>query len=250
MGNRESEHRDSDSPRRRLGGWFSDEEDGRRGRRRSSSDRKQGRKSGSRFSRRGNKSRKEKRDDPFDMFNDIMDFGFGRRPDTMGFGFGEDMTRMIREASTTGGRDGAFSSQVFSSITTIGEDGIPVSESRGVSQNSNGRYKMAHQRRIGDRSQTRMRVREDEKAQFHESQRLHQITHDDLPRFTTEFKDRTKEWNSYRAIKDVEKPHLALEDGHRSKGAVYPPSYSRPISNRHYRRRSDDYNYKPRGIEY
>jgi len=277
MGNRESEQRGYDSPRRGFGFEFSNEEDDRRGRRSSSSNRRRDRKSGSRFSKRGKKSRKEERDDPFDKFNDIMDFGFGQRgkksrkeerddpfdmfndimdfgfgqgPDRMGFGFGEDMTRMIREAGTSGGHNGAFSSHMFSSVTTTGEDGIPVTESRGVSQNSNGRYKMAHQRRIGDRSQTRMREKQHENAAFHEFQKLHQISHDDLPRFTTEFKERTKEWNSYRAIKDKKKPYLELEDGRRSRETVYPPSYTRPITDRNHHRRSDDFYYKPRGIEY
>merc|ERR1719419_840350 len=137
---------------------------------------------------------------------------------------------MIREAGTSGGQNGAFSSsQMFSSVTTIGDDGIPVSESKGVSQNSNGRYKMAHQRRIGDRSQTLMRERQNKQTAFKESQRLHQITHDELPRFSSEFQDRTREWNSHRALKRMNKPVLALEDGKRSRAGQ--PSHMRPVTN-------------------
>jgi len=245
---------------RGFGVWFSDEEEDRR-RRRSSATKRKRRKSGSRFSLRRRKSQKDELDDPFDMFYDMMDFGFGRGS-RQGFGFGEQMRRMIEQAGKSGNPGGGFqSSQMFSSVTSIGNDGIAVSESKGVSQNSNGRYKMAHQRRIGDRSQTLMRERQNKQAAFKESQRLHQITHDELPRFSSEFQDRTREWNSHRALKSMNKPVLALEDGKRSR-AGHPsymrpvtsqghPSYMRPVTNQNYRVPATNYNnYRPRGVEY
>jgi len=251
MGNRTSDPPEQDSQERGFGVWFSEKDEDRSRRRSSSSKRKGGRKSGSRFSLKWKKSQKEEPDDPIDMFNDMVDFGFGHGTNTPVFGFGEDMQRMIQQAGTSGNPGGAFhSSQMFSSVTTVGNDGIPVSESRGVSQNSIGRYKMAHQRRIGDRSQTLLRERQNEQAEFKEFQRLNQITHDDLPRFSSEFKDRTKEWNSYRSVKSMEKPYMALEDGKRSRTGY--PSHMRPVTNQNYRGGSNSYNnsYKPRGIEY
>jgi len=248
MGNRTSDHREQE---RGFGVWFSDEEEDRRRRRSSASKRKRGRKSGSRFSLRKRKSQKDELDDPFDMFNDMMDFGFGRSSHQQGFGFGDQMRRMIEQAGKSGNPGGGYqSSQMFSSVTSIGNDGIAVSESKGVSQNSNGRYKMAHQRRIGDRSQTLMRERQNKQTDFIESQKLHQITHDELPRFSSEFQDRTREWNSHRALKSMNKPVLALEDGKRSR-AGYPSSNMRPVTNQNYRGRANNYNnYKPRGVEY
>jgi len=258
MGNRTSDHREQEAQERGFGVWFSDEEEDRRRRRK----RKRGRKSGRRFSFGRRKSQKEELDDPFDMFNDMMDFGFGRGPHQQGFGLGDQMRRMIEQASKSGNPGGSFqSSQLFSSVTSIGNDGIAVSESKGVSQNSNGRYKMAHQRRIGDRSQTLMRERQNKQTAFKESQRLHQITHDELPRFSSEFQDRTREWNSHRALKSMNKPVLALEDGKRSRAGqpshMRPvtnqgqPSYMRSATNQNYRGPAKNYNnYRPRGIEY
>jgi len=258
MGNRGCNSPEQESPDRA----YYDDEDNQRRRRSSSSSPKGGRRSGSRFSLRGKKSRKEdqevpfeqhdpfERDDPFGMFNDMMEFGFGRGPRRLGVGFGEDLGQIIPHAGMSGSPDGVFqSSHMFSSVTTIGNDGVPVSESKGVSQNSNGLYKMAHQRRIGDKSQTLMSERPNKQSEYKKTQRLHQISHDELPRFSSEFKDRTKEWNSYRAIKKVEKPRLALEDGKRSR-AYHPYSHSRPVSNQNYGERSNSYNRKPRGVEY
>jgi len=195
--------------------------------------------------------RKEERrdyDDPFNLVNDLMQFGhgtiFGRSyQDEFSMGFGQDLERMIQEAGQSGGNNGSYhSAQMFSSITTIGDDGVPVSQSRGLSTNSTGRYKMAHQRRIGDRSQTLMRQRQNEKEEFQDTQRLHQITHDELPRFRSEFEDRTQRWNSYRGLKSSDKPQpLAIEDGRRS---TIPHSSSRYFENN---RRSKSH---PRGVEY
>ena len=247
MGNHSCDSRVRESPVRS----YYDEEDDQQRRRSSSSSRKRGRKSGSRFSLRGKKPRKEeKQDDPFEMFNDVMDFGFGRGPRRLGVGFGEEIGQIFRKVGTPGGPDTAFqSSHMFSSVTTIGDDGVPVSESKGVTKHSNGKYKMAHQRRIGDRSQTLMRERENKESEYMETQRLHQITHDNLPMFSSEFKDRTKEWNSYKQIKDVGKPFLALQNGKQSRG-YQPDPHTRPVSNQNHRGRSNSYKRKPRGIEY
>jgi len=248
MGNRTSDHREQE---RGFGAWFSDEGEDRRRKRSLASKRKRGRKTRSRFSLGRSKTQKDEVDDPFNMFNDMIDFGFGRGPHRQGFGFGEEMHRMIEQASKSENPGGSFqSSQMFSSFTSIGNDGIAVSESKGVSQNSSGRYKMAHQRRIGDRSQTVMRERQNKQTEFKDSQRLHQITHDELPKFSWEFQDRTREWNSYPAIQSVNKPVLALEDGKRSR-AGHPSSHMTPVMNQNYRGRSNNYNnYKPRGVEY
>jgi len=263
MGNRASDNPEKDRRERRFEEDSSSEQNGRK----SSycSTRRRGRKRGSRSSKKNN-SQIATRDDPHDMFTDIMEFGFGRGAQSLGFGFGEEMERMMMQARSS--TDGGFhSTQMFSSITTIGDDGVPVSESKGVSTSSNGRYQMAHQRRIGDRSQTLMRQRQNEKDKFQESQRLHQITHDDLPKFSSEFKDRTNEWRSHNAIRGArkpgqaiedgrqsgyynarnrdDKPRLAIEDGRRSR-AVHP----REVSKQNYRRKQERSKYRARGIEY
>jgi len=272
MGNRYSENCDHDSRRREnRGGYSSESEEEQRSRRYS----RRREKSSSR--RRGSSGRRSRRDegprersyvrprervrngeindswergepkDPFDNVTDIMQFGHGLMfgpsfQERFGFGFGEDFERMMKEASHSGGTGGPYrSAQMFSSITTIGNDGVPVSESRGVSTNSSGRYKMAHQRRIGDRSQTLMRQRKHEAEEFQDSQRLHQITHDELPKFHTEFRDRTKDWSSFQRLKSSEKPsYRAIEDGRR------PKSPDVTIN----RRRSSYDKYRPRGVEY
>jgi len=274
------------NPMSEFHGWYSsDEEDDRRRRRNSSENRRRGRKSGRDSSRRRNLL-DEKWDDRLDLFNDMTSFGFRRANERLGFGFDKDMERIIHQAGASRSNDGAFSStQIFSSVTTIGEDGVPVSESRGVSTNSNGKYKMAHQHRIGDRSQTLMRERKSEHEEFQESQRLYEITHDELPEFRSEFNDRTKQWRSRRAIKEREmprwavedpqwsrlafddrrRPRLALEDGRRSREVhssshsrpfssrsrvVHSSSHSRPVSSQNYRRQPENYKYRPRGREY
>eukprot|EP00495_Collosphaeridae_sp_1-RS-2012_P007301 TRINITY_DN7015_c0_g1_i2.p1 TRINITY_DN7015_c0_g1~~TRINITY_DN7015_c0_g1_i2.p1 ORF type:complete len:183 (-),score=38.76 TRINITY_DN7015_c0_g1_i2:2-550(-) len=141
-------------------------------------------------------------------------------------------------------------------------------------QIQNGKYKMAHQRRIGDRSQTLTRERKDEHDDFQESQRLYQLSHGDLPKFKSEFNDRTNQWRSQRAIKETKKPlrafddrrqpRLALEDRRHSRLALedrrkprmledggrsraVPSSYSRPVSSDNYRRRSKKKKYRLRG---
>jgi len=268
MGNRTSDNPDKDKRERRFDGDSSDEQIDRK----SSycSTRRRGRKRRRRPSKKKN-SQIATRDDPHDLFNDIMEFGFGRGPHRLGFGFGQEMERMMMQGGSSRSDDGVFhSTQMFSSVTTIGEDGVPVSESKGVSTSSDGRYQMAHQRRIGERSQTLMRQRQNEKDKFQESQRLHQITHDDLPKFTSEFKDRTQEWRSYNAIQEAKKPGRAIEDGRRSRSynainrdnkplreiedgrrsrAGQPSSQSRQVSNKNYQRRGSS-NYRARGIEY
>lgn len=261
-----------------LNGWYSsDEEYDPRRRRNSHENRRRGRRGG-RSSRRRNLL-DEKWDDPLDLFHDMTNFGFGRPHETLGFGFDEDMKRMIGQVEACGSNNGTFSStQMFSSVTTIGDDGVPVSESRGIATNSNGKYKMAHQRRIGDRSQTLTRERKNEYDDFQESQSLYQLSHGDLPKFRTEFSDRTNQWRSQCSIKERENPlrefenrrqppfaledrrHsrlaledpqelCALEDGRRSR-AVHSSSNSRPVSSHNYRRRSENYKYRPRAREY
>jgi len=268
MGNRTSDTADKDRRERRFEGDSSDEQNDRK----SSycSTRRRGRERRRRPSKKNN-SQIATRDNPHDLFNDIMEFGFGRGPHRLGFGFGEEMERMMMQAGSSRSGDGGFhSTQMFSSVTTIGEDGVPVSESKGVATSSNGRYQMAHQRRIGERSQTLMRQRQNEKDEFQESQRLHQINHDDLPKFTSEFKDRTQEWRSCNAIQGAKKPGKAIEHGRRSRSynainqdnkplraiedgrrsrAGYPSSQSRQVSNKNYPRR-DSSKYRARGIEY
>jgi len=220
----------------------------------------------------------QKWDDPLDLLHGMTNFGFGRAHERLGFGFDEDMKRMIRQADASSNNNGTFSStQMFSTVTTIGEDGVPVSESKGIATNSDGKYKMAHQRRIGDRSQTLTRERKNEYDDFQESQRLWQISHGDLPKFKSEFDNRTNQWRSHGALKKREKPlrtlddgrqpRLALEDrrhhrvaledrreprmledGRRSR-AVHSSSCSRP-SSQSYRRQSEKYKYQPRTRKY
>jgi len=267
------------NPVSELNGWYSSDEeyDGRR-RRNSHEDRRRGHRGGRRSSRRRNLL-DDNWDDPIDLFHDMTKFGFGRAHETLGFGFDEDMKQMIRQAGASSSNNGTYSStQMFSTVTTIGDDGVPVSESRGIATNSNGKYKMAHQRRIGDRSQTLTRERKDEHDDFQESQRLYQISHCDLPKFRSEFNNRTNQWSSQRSIKERKKPRRAfddrrqprlaiedrphsrlaledrraprmLEDGPRSR-AVHSSSYSRPVPSQNYRRRSENYKYRPRAREY
>jgi len=266
------------NPMSELNGWYSsDEEYDPRRRRNSHENRRRGRRGG-RSSRRRNLF-DEKWDDPLDLFNDMTNFGFGLAHEPLGFGFDEDMKQMIRQAGASSSKNGTYSStQMFSSVTTIGKDGVPVSESRGLATNSNGKYKMAHQRRIGDRSQTLTRERKNEHDDFQESQRLYQLSHGDLPKFKSEFTDRTSQWRSQRAIKERKKPRrvfddrrqprLALEDGRHSRPALqdrrkprmledggrsraaHPSSISRPVSSHNYRRRSENYKNRPRAREY
>merc|ERR1719233_1785993 len=187
-----------------------------------------------------------------------MNFGFGRTHETLGFDFNEDMNQMIRQAGASSANNGTYSStQMFSSVTTIGEDGVPVSESRGIATNSNGKYKMAHQRRIGDRSQTLTRERKNEHDDFQESQRLYQLSHGDLPKFRSEFNDRANQWRPQRVIKERKKPLRVfddrqqprmLENGGRSR-AVRSSSYSRPVSCHNYRC-SENCEDRPRVREY
>jgi len=260
-----------------LNGWYSsDEEYDSRRRRNSHENRRRGHRCGRSSSRRNMFD--VKWDDPLDLFQDMTNFGFGRAHERLGFGFDEDMKQMIQQAGASSSNNGTFSStQMFSSVTTIGEDGVPVSESRGLATNSNGKYKMAHQRRIGDRSQTLTRERKSEHDDFQESQRLYQLSHGDLPKFKSEFTDRTSQWRSERAIKERKKPlrafddrrqpRLALEDRRHSRLALedrrkprmledggrsraVPSSYSRPVSSDNYRRRSEKNKYRPRAKEY
>jgi len=266
------------NPMSELSGWYSSDEeyDGRRWRN-SHENRRRGHRGSRRSSRRRNVL-DEKWDDPLDLFDDMTNFGFGRTHETLGFDFDQDMNKMIRQAGASSANNGTYSStQMFSSVTTIGEDGVPVSESRGIATNSNGKYKMAHQRRIGDRSQTLTRERKNEHDDFQESQRLYQLSHGDLPKFRSEFNDRTNQWRSQRVIKERKKPlrtfddrgqpRLALddrrysrpalqdrrkprmlEDGGRSR-AVRPSSYSRPVSCHNYRC-SENCEDRPRAREY
>lgn len=248
MGNEMSEQREHKSVRLGSRWSSSDEEYDRRQRRNSSTIRKRERRSGNRSSRR-EKPRVKELDDEFQICNKITDFGFERAHSRIGFGF-DDMKQMICQASSSRHRNGAYhSTEVFSSITTVGADGVPVSESRGISSNSNGRCKMAHQRRIGERSQTLVRQRPNQLEEFKESQFLRQMSHDDLPQFRSEFNHRTKKWRSYRAVKRAEKPPRAFEDG-RHPRPVQSFSHSRPVSSQNYRRPSESYEYRPRGIEY
>jgi len=266
------------NPMSEFNGWYSSDEEGDRRRCRNSNEtRRRGHRSGSRSSRRLNLF-DEKWDDPQDLFSDMTNFGFGRAQERLRFGFDEDVKRLIRQAEVSNSNNGTFrSTQMFSTVTTIGEDGVPVSESRGIATNSNGKYKMAHQRRIGDRSQTLTRERKNEYDDFQESQSLYQISHGDLPKFSSEFNHRTNQWRSRGAIKKREnpprttdnrrQPRLALEDhrhrllamedrrkprmledGRRSR-AVLSSSHSRP-SSQNYRRRSENYKYQPRCREY
>jgi len=250
MGNEMSEQHEHNSLRQVNRCYSSDEEDNRRRRRNSTANRKRERISGSRSSRRERRRDKEL-DEEFQICNNIMDFGFGLAHNRLGFGFDEDMEKMICQTrSSRNNSSGAYhSTKMFSSVTTVGADGIPVSESRGISANSNGRCKMAHQRRIGDRSQTLVRQRPNELEEFKESQFLREITHDDLPKFRSEFNHRTKNWRSYRALERAQKPFRAVEDGRRSRAFQSSPR-SRPVSSRNHRRRSESYKYRPRDIEY
>jgi len=258
--------------------YSSDDEYDERRRRNSHENRRRGHKGSRRSSRRRNLF-DEKWDDPFDLFDDMTNFGFGRAHKALGVDFDEDMNQMIRRAGASSANNGTYSStQMFSSVTTIGEDGVPVSESRGISSNSNGKYKMAHQRRIGDRSQTLTRERKDEHDDFQESQRLYQLSHSDLPKFGKEFNNRTNRWRSKHAIKEREnplrvfddrrQPRLALEDGRHSRlaledrekprmledgrrsSAIHSSSRSMPVSSQNYRSRSENYKYLPRAREY
>jgi len=268
MGNRNSDDREHDSRRRDDKLRYSSENDDERLRRRatknvcrrrgSSSSRRTSRDDGykksSRFWQRGIKLREE--GDSLNMVNDMTQFGhgsvFGRGlQGGFGHGFGQDLERMMHQVGQSADYGSPFrSAQMFSSITTIGNDGVSVSESRGVTTNSNGRYKMAHQHRIGDRSQTLMRQREHDAEDFQEFQRLHQISHDELPRFHAEFKDRTKQWHSYHRLKSSGKPeHLAIGDGRLSR-APRSTSQMNPVYSESLRHSFDDYKYPPRGIEY
>jgi len=267
------------NPASDLNGWYSSDEEYDRSRRRNSHENRRGDHRGGRRSSKQRNLLDEKWDDPLDLFHDMTNFGFGRAHQTLGLGFDEDMKRMIQQAGASSSNNGTYSStQMFSSVTTIGEDGVPVSESKGIATNSSGKYKMAHQRRIGDRSQTLMRERKNEHDDFQETQKLYQISHRDLPKFRSEFNDRTNQWKSQRAIKEREKPlraivdrrqpRLALEDRRRSRPAledrrgslmmedgrrsraVQSTSYARPVSSQTHRRRSDNYKYRPRAREY
>jgi len=224
-----------------LQGWYSDEKNERRYRGYSREDRARGRKRGNQYSTRSNLC-DEKWDNNLTLLDNVAN-GFGRNHDRLTLEFKQDTEGMFSEAGSSKSKDGTFTStHVFSSVTKICNDGVAVSKSRGLSTNSDGRYKLAHQHRIGDRSQTLMRERMN-KTEFKEYQTLHQISHDDLPKFREEFIDRTKEWGAYRAIKENEKPrkrldgrkpHLMLEDGRQSRS--FHPSYSRPVSNQDYTR--------------
>jgi len=224
-----------------LQGWYTDEDHERRYMGNSSEIRARGRKRGNEFSTRSNLC-DEKWDNNLTILDNVAD-GFGRNHDGLTLEFEQDMEGMFSEAGSSRTKDGTFTStRMFSSVTKICNDGVAVSKSRGLSTNSDGRYKLAHQHRIGDRSQTLMRERMN-KTEFKEYQTLHQISHDDLPKFTAEFRDRTKEWGAHRAIKENEeprrrldgrKPHLTLEDGRQSRS--FHPPYSRPVSNQDYPR--------------
>jgi len=172
---------------------------------------------------------------------DIVD-SFDRTRDRLAREFDEDMERMFSGTDKLKNDDGTFcSTRMFSSVTTIGDDGVAVSKSKGVSKNSSGRYKEVNQERIGDRSETLLRERKNKNDEFKEYQTLHQISHDDLPDFRKEFKDRTKEWGTYRDRKGIEKtrqrlhgrePRLALEDGRQSRALRL--SHQTPVSNLKY----------------
>lgn len=100
---------------------------------------------------------------------------------------------------SSSGRDGGgvFQSFTSSTFTKIGADGVPVSESKAVHQDSSGKLKMAHQRRIGGKSQTLTRRRRDFNHLFEDQQHLRQLGHEELPTFDQEFKDRARLGSSF-----------------------------------------------------
>merc|ERR1719336_837419 len=77
------------------------------------------------------------------------------------------------------------------SVTRICMDGIPVSETRAISEDSSGRLKMAHQRRIGTSSQTLTRTRRRGGGAFTDSQYLKDLDDNTLPAFHDEFARRS-----------------------------------------------------------
>jgi len=180
-------------------------------------------------------------DESSNIVNSVMECHFGRRPtmdDELRSGFSGDLERMIDQTHRSGSDGRPFhSSQMYSSITKVSDDGILVSESRGLTTSSNGGYKMAHQRRIGERSHTRMRVKKNARESLAESQSLRRMTYSELPVFNAEFNHRTKDWRSYPAVKAVENYPAVLDDGR--KVISYVPACPNAV-----------YQYQPRGIYY
>jgi len=244
MGNEISEQREHNSERPENRWCSSNEEDERRCRRNNSTNRKSECKSGSHPTRRVN-SRDMEVADQFQTCNNIMNFGCGSAHNRLGFGIDGDMNKMMSQTISSRVSVGEYqSTQMFSSVSCVGADGVPVSESRGISTNSNGRCKMAHQRRIGYRSRTLVRQRPNELEEFKEFQSLQQLNHDDIPRFNSEFNHRTKNWSSLDS-----QPIRTVDDGRRSRTVLSCP-HQRSVSNQNYSGPSESYKYRPRGIEY
>jgi len=181
----------------------------------------------------------KKRDESCNIVNSVMHFG--RRAtmdDELRSGFSGDLERMIDQThrAASDGRP-YHSAQMYSSITKVSDDGLLVSESRGLTTSANGGYKMAHQRRIGERSHTRMRLKKNAHVNFEESQSLRRMTYSELPSFNAEFKHRTKDWRSYQGVQAVDQYPVVLEDGRQ------PISYVPACP-------SAGYQYQPRGIYY
>jgi len=181
----------------------------------------------------------KKRGESGDIVSSVMHFG--RRPtmdDELRSGFSGHLERMIDQTHRAGSDGRPFhSAQMYSSITKVSDDGRLVSESRGLTTSSNGGFKMAHQRRIGERSHTRMRLKKNAHGNTEESQSFRRMTYSELPTFNAEFKNRTKDWRSYQGIKAAEQYPVVLEDGR--KPISYVPACL-----------SAGYQYQPRGIYY
>lgn len=128
---------------------------------------------------------------------------------------------------------GGFSSvQSFSSVSSMGPDGVMVSESKCMARDSTGRAKISHQRKMGEKSRTFTREGNSRTNEWKQEEILNEIDPERAAEFNQSWENRRgqpqighnhyRNGRSHRGMEHQEMP-LAIGYNHRHGGERSPP---------------------------